>query len=131
MEMEYRDNSRRGRYIIILGVVLALAAGGAAFFLINQAQQQAASTTVQKVNVVVAVRTIPARKAIEPGDIVVREVPADAPAQGTFDDLTKVLNRVPAVTILEGQVLTSNLLASTTEGGQFSILKPEETVAPD
>ncbi len=131
MEMEYQDNSRRGKFIIVLGVVLALAAGGAAFFLINQAQQQAASTTVEKVNVVVALRTIPARKAIEPGDVVLREVPSDAAAQGTFDDPGKVLNRVPAVTILEGQVLTSNLLASSTEGGQFSILKPEETVAPD
>jgi Flp pilus assembly protein CpaB len=131
MEMEYRDHSRRGRYIIVLGVVLALVAGGAAFFLINQAQQQAASTTVDKMNVVVAVRTIPARKAIEAGDIVVKEVAADAATQGSFDDPAKVLNRVPAVTILEGQVLTSNLLASSTEGGQFSILKPEETVAPD
>jgi len=131
MEMEYRDNSRRGRYIIIAGVVLALAAGAAAFFLINQAQQQAAATTGQKVTVVVAVRTIPARKAIEAGDIVVKEVASDAAAQGSFDDPAKVLNRVPAVTILEGQVLTSNLLASSTEGGQFSILKPEETVAPD
>jgi Flp pilus assembly protein CpaB len=112
-------------------VVLALVAGGAAFFLINQAQQQAASTTVDKMNVVVAVRTIPARKAIEAGDIVVKEVAADAATQGSFDDPAKVLNRVPAVTILEGQVLTSNLLASSTEGGQFSILKPEETVAPD
>jgi Flp pilus assembly protein CpaB len=131
MEMEYRDNSRRGRYIIILGVVLALVAGGAAFFLINQAQQQAAATTAEKVNVVVAIRTIPARKAIEAGDVVVKEVAADAAAQGSFDDPAKVLNRVPAVTILEGQVLTSNLLSSSTEGGQFSILHPEETVAPD
>jgi predicted Zn-dependent protease len=38
--MEYRDPSKRGRWIVIAGVVLALAAGGAAFYLINQAQQQ-------------------------------------------------------------------------------------------
>ncbi len=131
MELEYRDNSRRGRYIIVLGVVLAVVAGGAAFFLINQAQQQAASTTVQKVNIVVAARTIPARKVVEPGDVIVKEVAIEAVSQGTFDDPAKVVNRVPAVTILEGQAITSNLLASSTEGGQFSILKPEETVAPD
>jgi len=40
MEMEYKDPSRRGRYIVIAGVILAAVAGGAAFFLINQAQQQ-------------------------------------------------------------------------------------------
>jgi flagellar basal body-associated protein FliL len=61
MEMEYRDPSKRGRWIVVIGVVLALAAGGAAFFLVNQAQQQAGQAGLQKVNVVVAARTIPAR----------------------------------------------------------------------
>ena len=41
MEMEYKDPSKRGRWIVLLGVVLAVVAGGAAFFLINNAQQQA------------------------------------------------------------------------------------------
>jgi flagellar basal body-associated protein FliL len=49
MEMEYRDPSRRGKFIVILGVVLALAAGGAAFFLINQAQQQAGQSGLKTV----------------------------------------------------------------------------------
>ncbi len=131
MELEYRDNSRRGRYIIIAGVVLALVAGAAAFFLINQAQQQAASGSGQKIAVVVAARSIPARKSIEAADLAVRQVPADAVAGGTVDDPTKLVGKVPVVTILEGQPVTSNLLASSTEGGQFSILKPDETIAPD
>ena len=41
MEMEYKDPSKRGRWIVLTGVVLAVVAGGAAFFLINNAQQQA------------------------------------------------------------------------------------------
>jgi Flp pilus assembly protein CpaB len=131
MELEYRDNSRRGRYIIIAGVVLALLAGGAAFFLINQAQQQASSGSQQKVAVVVAARSIPARKALEAADLVVRQVAAEAVAGGTFDDPTKLVGKVPVVTILDGQPITSNLIASSTEGGQFSILKPDETIAPD
>lgn len=131
MELEYRDDRRRGRYIIILGIVLAVVAGGAAFFLISQAQHQASTTTAPKVSVVFAVRPIPARKAIEAGDVAVKQVDADVVPAGTLDDPAKALNRVPAVTILEGQMVTSNLLASSTEGGQFSVLKPEETVAPD
>ena len=54
MEMEYKDPSKRGRWIVVIGVVLAIAAGGAAFFLINQAQQQAGQGGLQKVAVVVA-----------------------------------------------------------------------------
>src|SRR4051794_15612741 len=132
MEMEYRDTSRRGKVIIGLGVVLALAAGAAAFFLINQAQQQAGQAGLQKVSVVVARLTIPARKPIEEGDVEVRLVPIDpSNAQGIVSTTDKVVGRVPSVTILEGQLVTTNLLASTSTGGQFTILGPAETVAPD
>ena len=133
MEMEYRDPSKRGRWIVVIGVVLALAAGGAAFFLINQAQQQAGQGPLQTTDVVVAVRPIPARKPVEADDVTVRKIPVDdtnAPAIA----ITKpedVVGRVLAVTVFQGQMLTTNMLASTTSGGQFSILEPGETVAPD
>ena len=77
MEMEYRDPSKRGRWIVVAGVVLALAAGGAAFYLINQAQQQAGQGELQKVNVVVAARPIAARQPVVAEDVTVRQVPAD------------------------------------------------------
>lgn len=132
MEMEYKDPSRRGRYIVIVGVILAVVAGGAAFFLINQAQQQAGQAGLQRVTVVVALQTIPARKIIEETDVVVREIPIDETnAQGIVSTPDKVIGRVPAVTILEGQMVTTNLLASSVEGGQFSVLGPDETVGPD
>ncbi|HKG55620.1 MAG TPA: Flp pilus assembly protein CpaB [Candidatus Limnocylindrales bacterium] len=132
MEMEYRDTSRRGKIIIALGVVLALGAGAAAFFLINQAQEQAGQAGLQKVSVVVARLTIPARKPIEEGDVEVRLVPLDPTnAQGIVSTTDKVVGRVSSVTILEGQLVTTNLLASTASGGQFTILGPAETVAPD
>ena len=131
MEMEYKDPSRRGRYIVIAGVILAIVAGAAAFFLINQAQQQAGQGGLQKVAVVVALQTIPARKIIEPTDVVVREVPIDPTnAQGVVSTPDLVVGRVSSVAILEGQMVTTNLLASTAQGGQFSILAPDETVAP-
>jgi Flp pilus assembly protein CpaB len=130
--MEYKDPSRRGRYIVIVGVILAVVAGGAAFYLINQAQQQAGQAGLQKVAVVVALQTIPARKIIEPTDVTVREVPIDPTnAQGIVSTPDLVIGRVPSVTVLEGQMVTTNLLASSAEGGQFSVLRPDETVAPD
>ena len=132
MEMEYKDPSRRGRYIVIIGVILAIAAGASAFFLINQAQQQAGQAGLQRVSVVVAIKVIPARKLIESADLAVREIPIDETnAQGIVSTPDKVIGRVPAVTILEGQMVTTNLLASSVEGGQFSVLGPDETIGPD
>ena len=132
MEMEYKDPSRRGRYIVIIGVILAVVAGAAAFYLISTAQQQAGQAGLQRVSVVVALQTIPARKPIEATDLEVREVPLDATnALGIVSTPDKVIGRVAAVTVLAGQMVTTNLLASSTEGGQFSVLGPDETVAPD
>jgi len=132
MEMEYKDPSRRGKVILILGVVLAVAAGAAAFFLINQAQQQAGQGELQRVAVVVATRDIPARKPIEAEDVTIREVPIDPTNErGVATDVLSVIGRVLAVPALQGQMVTTNMLASTASGGQFSILDPTETVAPD
>lgn len=132
MEMEYKDPSRRGRYIVIIGVILAVVAGGAAFYLISQAQQQAGQQGLQRVTVVVAAQPIPARKLIEPVDLAVREVPIDPTnAQGIVSTPDKVVGRVAAVSILQGQMVMTNLLASSSEGGQFSVLGPDETIAPD
>ena len=132
MEMEYKDPSRRGRWIVVIGVILAVAAGGAAFVLINQAQLQAGQAGLQRVAVVVAAQTIPARKIIEATDVIVREIPIDdTNAQGIASTPDKVVGRVPAVAILQGQMVLTNLLASSTEGGQFSVLGPEETVGDE
>lgn len=132
MELEYRDDRRRGRIVIVLGIILAVVAGGAAYYLVNQAQQQAGQAGLQKVAVVVAIKTIPARQAITDADVEMREVPLDPTnANGVAKDVASVVGRIPAVTILQGQLVTTNMLASSTEGGEFSILGPDETVAPD
>jgi Flp pilus assembly protein CpaB len=132
MEMEYRDTGRRGKVIIVLGIILALAAGGAAFFLISQAQQNAGQQGLAKVPVVVAIQPIAARKPIEATDVEVRQVPIDPTnAEGIVSTIDKVIGRVPAVTILQGQLITTNLLASTASGGQFSILGPADSISPD
>jgi Flp pilus assembly protein CpaB len=132
MDQEFRDEGRRGRIVIVLGVILAVVAGAAAFFLINQAQQQAGQANAQKVAAVVAVQVIPARQAITAADIEVRQVPLDpSNANGVITDPAQVVGRIPAVSILQGQLITTNMLASSDEGGQFSVLGPDETVGPD
>ena len=130
MEMEFNDGRSRGRFVIVMGLILAVVAGGAAFFLISQAQQRAACRPT--VPIVVATRHIPPRKPIEAADVAVRQVPIDATnAQGVFTDPTKVIGLIPTVAILAGQPIYANFLASQAQGGQFSILQPGESIAPD
>jgi Flp pilus assembly protein CpaB len=132
MDQEFREDKGRGKWVILLGVVLAVVAGGAAFFLISQAQQQAGQAQAQKVPAVVAIAVIPAREAIEAADVEVRQVPLDPTnANGVISDPAEVVGRIPAVSILQGQLITTNMLASSDEGGQFSILGPDESVTPD
>jgi len=81
----------------------------------------------------VAVRPIPARKPIEAEDVALRsDIPLDGTnAEGIVSDPAQVVGRIPAVEVKTGQLLTTNLLASTTAGAEFSILGPDETVAPE
>src|SRR4051794_40052316 len=112
--LEFRDDNRRGKFIIVIGLVLAVVAGGAAFYLVNQANQQAGQASLPKVPIVVAVRAIPARQAIVAEDVAVREVPLDPTNEnGIVTDPAQVVGRIPAVTILQNQPVTQNLLASS------------------
>ena len=132
MELEYNDDRRKGRFVMLAGVILAVVAGGAAFYTINQAQQKASETGATKVKVVVAVAAIPARVAVKPGDVTTREVPLDdTNANGIITDPNQVVGRIAAVTILQGQLVTTNMLASATEGVAFSILGPDESFGPN
>jgi Flp pilus assembly protein CpaB len=132
MEMEYKDSNRRGKFVIILGVVLAIVAGGAAFYLINQAQQSAGQGELQKVQVVVAAQIIPARTPISAAALVLREIPLDSVTQvGIVSDPATLVGKVLAIPVAIGQPIYSNMIASSSGQSGFSILAPDETVAPD
>ena len=132
MEMEYKDNNRRGKFVIIVGVVLAVVAGATSFYLINQAQQNASEGPAEKVTVVVAAQIIPARTPIQPGAIVLRELPLDPASQvGIVKDPAALAGKVLAIPVAVGQPIYSNMIASASGQSGFNILGPDETVAPD
>ena len=132
MEMEYKDNNRRGKFVIIVGVVLAVVAGATSFYLINQAQQNASQGPAEKVTVVVAAQIIPARTPIQPGAIVLRELPLDPASQvGIIKDPAALAGKVLAIPVAVGQPIYSNMIASASGQSGFDILGPDETVGPD
>jgi Flp pilus assembly protein CpaB len=132
MEMEYRDNSRRGKLIIALGVILALVAGATSFFLLNQASQSAGQGPLQKLAIVVAAKDIQARMPVSADDVTLREVPLDPVTQtGVLTKVDDVVGKVLSVPVLSGQPLYKTMIASSSSGSGFSILGPTETVGPD
>lgn len=132
MEMEYKDSNRRGKFVIIVGVVLAVVAGATSFYLINQAQQTAGQGEVELVPIVVAAQVIPARTPILAAQLVVRQVPLDAATQvGTVKDPATLVGKVLAVPVAIGQPIYSTMIASASGQSGFTILGPDETVAPD
>jgi Flp pilus assembly protein CpaB len=131
VELEYSDkNSRRSKVYIVVGVIIALLVAGTVFLAL-QASGLTGEQTVEKRDVVVALRDIPSRKAIEEGDVSVRSVPADPTNETAFASLDEVLGRVVGVPVAAGQLVTRNVLASTTEGQTFSILEPGQEYDPD
>jgi len=133
MEMEYKDSNRRGKFVIVVGVVLAIAAGAASFYLINQAQQTAGQGDLQKVNVVVALQNIPARTPILATQLETHEIVVDDATQvGIVKDPTALIGKVLAIPVAIGQPIYSNMISASASGpGGIQILGPDETVAPD
>ena len=131
MEMEYVPPPRRGRITIVIGVILAVVAGGAAYVVVSSAQQQASVANTPRVSVVVAARVIPARKTIDPGDVVLHQVPADAlPASGAITDPSLERRHLshlrPRRTADHGEHVRG--VHGERARGQSG---PDETVAPD
>ena len=84
MELEYSDkNSRRSKVYIGVGIIVALLVAAPS----SSPSRRAGSTPrrdVEMRDVVVATRDIPARKAIEEGDVIVRTVAADPTNETAF-----------------------------------------------
>ncbi len=136
MEMEYRDPTKRGRWIIVLGLVLAVAAGGGAFYLVNNAQEKAGTSTTVHTTAVVAARDIPARAQLTAQAGPLRtDIPQAAPPPGAMliASTTGAIGQTTGVEILPGQLVTNNLFvtATTANGTAFSILQPGESVGPN
>ena len=131
MELEYSDkNRRRSKVYIVRRPHRAVLVAGTVFVAL-QASGLTTDRDVEMRDVVVATRDIPARKAIEEADIAVRSVAADPTNETAFARLDEVLGRVVGIPVATGQLLTRNMLASTTEGQTFSILEPGAEFDPD
>jgi Flp pilus assembly protein CpaB len=131
VELEYSDkNSKRSKLYIAVGVIMALMVAGIVFVALQASGLTKTDDVVMR-QVVVAARDIPSRKPIEEGDLVMRTVASDPTNQSAFTRIDEVLGRVSGVSILAGQMVTTNMLASSTSGQSYSILEPGQEFDPD
>jgi|GEM_PF-850506 len=130
MEMEFKDNSRRRTMVLVVGVLLALGAGAAAFMLSSQGTDEP-ETVYPTRTVVVAADLIEARSTIGLNQLTTHDVPLDDSNATAFSDPTDVANEIAAIPILQGQLITPNMLTRAVGVGQVDILEPNETVGPD
>ena len=111
MEMEYKDGSRRGRIIMLLGVLLAVIAGATAYYLLTQ-KSSAPTVNVPTVSVVVATKALLPHVPIEKADVTLKVVPADAVVEGALIDPEQVVGQVLVVPVLAGQPIYPSMIAS-------------------
>jgi Flp pilus assembly protein CpaB len=132
VELEYSDRgSKRSKLYIAVGLLIAVVVGAVVFAALSFGGLTDRGTAPKMRDVVVAVRDIPGRKPIEDGDVAVRRVPEDPTNANALRSADEALGRISSVSISAGQLLTNNLLASSTAGQAFSILEPGQAYDPD
>lgn len=130
MDFEYPyRNRRRSKVYIAAGLALAVLVGGTVFLALRAGGLTRDEERVTR-TVVVAAREIPSRKLIEEGDVTTRSVAVDPTNETAFARLDEVLGRVTGVPVAVGQLLTRNMLASSTSGQSFSILETGQQFDP-
>jgi Flp pilus assembly protein CpaB len=131
VELEYSDkNSKRSKVYIAVGVIMALMVAGIVFVALQASVLTKGDDVVMR-EVVVAARDIPGRKPIEEGDVVMQTVTADPTNESAYTRIDEVLGRVSGISILAGQMVTTNMLASSTSGQSYSILEPGQVFDPE
>ena len=131
MELEYSDkSSRRSKIYIGVGVIIALLVGATVFVALQASNLVGTEAPAETRTVVVANHAIAGRATIAEADVSLRDVPVDPVSDTAFDSFEQVVGRIAGVPIEAGQMISPNLLASTTEGQAYSILEPGQEYDP-
>ncbi|MEJ2209219.1 MAG: Flp pilus assembly protein CpaB [Anaerolineae bacterium] len=105
---------RRGRILILLGLILALGTAAAVFVLLNSTATPTEPAEVQREDVVVAIQPIGEDEPVE-GRIDLRPVPVETIPEGALRSLEGTGNMLAAGPIPQGTIIQSDLLVSPEE----------------
>jgi Flp pilus assembly protein CpaB len=105
---------RRGRILILLGLILAVGTAAAVFILLQGATQPAAPVEVARESVVVAAQPIAEGEAVD-GRLEVKAVPVEMIPEGALSSLASTTGMMAAGPIPQGTIVQPDLLISAKE----------------
>ena len=109
---------------IAIALVLGLFAAKMAFNMVQQKQQEASAPAAKRPQVMMAKHAIDAGSVIGPDDLVAGEIGSDLVPETTFTSVGDLEGRVAMVPLIEGQVITSTLLAPKGMGPGLQAVVP-------
>ena len=123
---------RRGRLLIILGLILALITAGVAYYLLQQGAAPAPEEIKTK-PVLVALQTIEERSDITMEKVGTKDWPVDSVPPNALSNPAEAVGKTAIVPIMEGQIILSTMLidkqAVMEEGSFAAFAIPEGKVA--
>ncbi len=105
---------RRGRVLILLGLILALVTAGGVFYILTQSAGQPTTVEVKREEVVVAIQPIPEDEPIE-GRVELRSMPVEAIPEGAIRSIESTSGLLSAGPIPQGTIIQPALLISPME----------------
>lgn len=127
--------SRRGRIIILLGLILALITAGGAYYYLQQgvAPPPAEEEKTQTKPALIALQPIEERADIPAEAVGTKEWPEDLVPADALSNPAEVVGKAALVPIMEGQIILPDMLIdkerALEEGGFASFAIPEGKVA--
>ena len=124
----------RGFMWLIAGVIVAALAGGVAFIALSRATAQEAQTAqvvTPRNSVVVAMRTVDARRQLAQADLQLREIPAETVPEGAIQNIENVVGMITLVDLYAGEVVLEQRLLDPnveTHGGRMALVLAEDEV---
>jgi Flp pilus assembly protein CpaB len=124
----------RGFMWLIAGVIVAALAGAVAFIALSRAtaqEAQAVQVRAPRNSVVVAMRTVDARRQLVQADIQLREIAVEAVPEGAIVDIDKAIGMVTLVDLYPGEVLLEQRLLDPNmqaPDGRLALVMAEDEV---
>ncbi len=126
---------RRGRVLIILGVILGLVAAGGVLFLMSQQApapppaEVGPEVGVPMTQVIVALQNIPRGEEITPELVGTRDWPSNNVPPDVIADEAELIGKVAKTEIFQGQPIVRSMLTEIIQGSELAFAIPQGKVA--